>query len=201
MEKEHIKYFKPTNWAINNSTAIYIFTVLISLAGIIIFQRVPKEKFPDIVVPTIFVSTIYPGASPEDIENLITKPIEKEVKSVSGIKKVTSNSIQDFSLVVVEFNTGVNVDIAKQKISNAVDKAKKDLPSDMRNDPAVQEVNFSEFPIMNINVNGEFPLDQLKKYAEDLKDKIETLPEITPAIDSIPNPRKTPPIVAVNPKR
>ena len=80
MEKEHIKYFKPTNWAINNSTAIYIFTVLISLAGIIIFQRIPKEKFPDIVVPTIFVSTIYPGASPEDIENLITKPVEKEVK-------------------------------------------------------------------------------------------------------------------------
>lgn len=179
MEKEHIKNFKPTNWAINNSTAIYIFTVLISLAGIIIFQRVPKEKFPDIVVPTIFVSTIYPGASPEDIENLITKPIEKEVKSVSGIKKVTSNSIQDFSLVVVEFNTGVDVDIAKQKISNAVDKAKKDLPNDMRNDPGVQEVNFSEFPIMNINVNGEFPLDQLKKYAEDLKDRIETLPEIT----------------------
>ncbi|HPH81104.1 MAG TPA: efflux RND transporter permease subunit, partial [Flavobacteriales bacterium] len=179
MEKEHIKYFKPTNWAINNSTAIYIFTVLISLAGIIIFQRIPKEKFPDIVVPTIFVSTIYPGASPEDIENLITKPVEKEVKSVSGIKKVTSNSIQDFSLVVVEFNTGIDVDVAKQKISNAVDKAKKDLPSDMKTDPSVQEVNFSEFPIMNINVNGEFPLDQLKRYAEDLKDKIETLPEIT----------------------
>ncbi|MFM2286397.1 MAG: hypothetical protein RLZZ543_1894 [Bacteroidota bacterium] len=179
MEQEHIKYFKPTNWAINNSTAIYIFTVLISLAGVIIFQRIPKEKFPDIVVPTIFVSTIYPGASPEDIENLITKPIEKEVKSVSGIKKVTSNSIQDFSLVQVEFNTGIDVDVAKQKISNAVDKAKKDLPSDMKSDPGVQEVNFSEFPIMNINVNGEFPLDQLKRYAEDLKDKIETLPEIT----------------------
>lgn len=179
MEKEHIKEFKPTNWAINNSTAVYIFTVLISLAGMLIFQRIPKEQFPDIVVPTIFVSTIYPGASPEDIENLITKPVEKEIKSVSGIKKITSNSIQDFSLVVVEFNTGIPVDICKQKISNAVDKAKGRLPSDLKNDPDVQEVNFSEFPIMNINVSGEYPLDQLKKYAEDLKDKIETLPEIT----------------------
>lgn len=179
MKKEHIKYFKPTNWAIQNRTAVYIFTALITLAGAIIFQRIPKEQFPDIVVPTIFVSTIYPGASPEDIENLITKPIEKEIKSISGIKKVTSNSIQDFSLVVVEFNTGIDVDICKQKVSNAIDKAKNRLPSDLRNDPNVQEVNFSEFPIMNINVSGEYPLDQLKRYADDLKDKIETLPEIT----------------------
>jgi multidrug efflux pump len=179
MEKEHIKLFGPTNWAIKNKTAVYIFTVLISLVGYIIFQRIPKEQFPDIVVPTVFVSTIYPGASPEDIENLITKPLEKEIKSISGIKKITSNSIQDFSLVSVEFNTGIDVDIAKQKVSNAVDKAKKDLPTDMKNDPDVQEVNFSEFPIMNINVAGDFPLDQLKKYAEDLQDKLETIPEIT----------------------
>lgn len=179
MEKEHIKDFKPTNWAINNSTAIYIFTVLISLAGAMIFQSIPKEQFPDIVIPTVFVSTIYPGASPEDIENLITKPVEKQIKSVSGIKKITSNSIQDFSLVVVEFNTGIDVDVAKQKISNAVDKARKDLPTDMKNDPDVQEVNFSEFPIMNINVNGDFPLEQLKNNADDLKDAIEQLPEIT----------------------
>jgi len=179
MDAKHIKNFGPTNWAINNSTAIYIFTVLITLAGSIIFQRIPKEQFPDIVIPTVFVSTIYPGASPEDIENLITKPLEKQVKSVSGIKKITSNSIQDFSLVVVEFNTGIDVDIAKQKVSNAVDKAKKDLPTDLKSDPDVQEVNFSEFPIMNINVSGDFPLDQLKNYTEDLQDAIEQLPEIT----------------------
>lgn len=179
MKKEHIKNFGPTNWAIGNRTAIYVFTILITLAGLSIFQSIPKENFPEIVIPTIFVSTIYPGSSPEDIENLITKPLEKEIKSITGIKKITSNSIQDFSLVIVEFNTGVDVDIAKQKISNAVDKAKKDLPSDMKNDPDVQEVNFSEFPIMNINVAGDYPLDQLKKYAEELKDKIETLTEIT----------------------
>ncbi|MEZ5173583.1 MAG: efflux RND transporter permease subunit [Bacteroidia bacterium] len=179
MEEKHIKSFGPTNWAINNSTAIYIFTVLITIAGAIIFQRIPKEKFPDIVIPTVFVSTIYPGASPEDIENLITKPLEKQIKSITGIKKITSNSIQDFSLVVVEFNTGIDVDVAKQKVSNAVDKAKTDLPSDLDSDPDVQEVNFSEFPIMNINVAGDYPLDQLKGYTEDLQDAIEQLPEIT----------------------
>ena len=179
MKQEHIKEFKPTNWAINNKTAVYVVIFLITLAGINVFNSIPKEQFPDIVVPTIFVATIYPGASPEDIENLISKPLEKQIKSVSGIKKITSNSIQDFSMVMVEFNTGIDVDIAKQKISNAVDKAKKDLPSDLKNDPDVQEVSFSEFPIMNINVAGDFPLDQIKKYAEDLKDKIEGIPAIT----------------------
>lgn len=179
MDQKHIKDFKPTNWAINNRTSVYIFTVLISLAGMIIFQRIPKESFPDIVIPTIFVSTIYPGASPEDVENLISKPLEKEIKAISGIKKITSNSIQDVSVILVEFNTGIDVDIAKQKVSNAVDKAKSELPTDLDQDPNVQEVNFSEFPIMNINVSGDYPLDQLKSYAEDLKDKIETLPEIT----------------------
>lgn len=179
MEKDHIKYFKPTNWAIQNRTSVYIITVLITLAGLLIFQRIPKENFPDIVIPTIFVPTIYPGASPEDIENLITKPLEKEIKGISGIKKLTSNSIQDVSVILVEFNTGIDVDVAKQKVSNAVDKAKAELPSDLDNDPNVQEVNFSEFPIMNVNVAGDYPLDQLKKYADELKDKIETLPEIT----------------------
>jgi multidrug efflux pump len=179
MEKNHIKYFRPTNWAINNRTSVYIITVLISLAGMVIFQSIPKENFPDIVIPTIYVPTIYPGASPEDIENLITKPLEKEIKGISGIKKLTSNSIQDVSVILVEFNTGIDVDVAKQKVSNAVDKAKTELPSDLDKDPNVQEVNFSEFPIMNVNVAGDYPLDQLKKYAEDLQDKIETLPEIT----------------------
>lgn len=179
MDKEHIKYFKPTNWAIANKTAVYVITILITLTGFNIFLNIPKEQFPDIVVPTIYVSTIYPGASPEDIENLITKPIEKQVKSVNGVKKVTSNSLQDISVMIVEFNTGVNVDFAKQKISDAVDKAKNDLPTDLDNDPIVQEVNFSEFPIMNINISGDYSLEQLKKFAEMLKDKAESFPEIT----------------------
>lgn len=179
MQSEHLKFFKPTNWAIGNRTSVYIITVLITLAGIMIFRKIPKEQFPDIVVPTIYVPTIYPGASPEDIENLITKPLEKEIKSIPGIKKLSSNSIQDVSVILVEFNTGIDVDVAKQKVKNAVDKARAKLPSDLTNDPNVQEVNFSEFPIMNVNVSGDYPLDHLKNYAEDLKDKIETLPEIT----------------------
>src|SRR4030066_2183176 len=102
---EKFKEFKLTSWSIDNKTAIYVLTVFITLAGIFSYINIPKEKFPDLIIPTIYVSTVYPGSSPNDIENLVTKPIEKQIKSISGVKKMTSNSIQDFSNVIVEFDT------------------------------------------------------------------------------------------------
>ncbi|MFZ1256359.1 MAG: efflux RND transporter permease subunit [Saprospiraceae bacterium] len=179
MNLENIKQLKFTNWCIQNSTSIYVFTLIICLAGYSAYHKIPKELFPDIVIPTVSVATIYPGATPADIENLITKPIEKELKSVSGIKKIKSNSLSDFSLVIAEFNTDLDPKVCKQRVSDAVDKAKKDLPTDLKDEPQVQEFDFSEMPILNINLAGDLPLDRLKVYAEQLKDKIETNKEIT----------------------
>jgi multidrug efflux pump len=176
---EKFKEFKPTSWAIDNKTTVYLLTIFITLAGLFTYQSMPKEQFPDIVIPTIYVSTIYPGASPKDVENLITKPLEKQIKSISGVKKVTSNSIENFSNVIIEFNTNVDVPIAKQRVKDAVDKAKKDLPTDLDNDPNVQEVEFSEMPILFVNIAGNYDLSALKKYADDLKDRIEEMKEIT----------------------
>ncbi|MBI4947751.1 MAG: efflux RND transporter permease subunit [Bacteroidetes bacterium] len=178
---EKIKEFKLTSWSINHRVAIYFLTIFITLAGIITYINIPKEALPDVVIPTIFVNTVYPGSSPKDIENLITKPIEKQIKSISGVKKLTSSSIQDFSNVIVEFNTDVDVPIAKQKVKDAVDKAKKDLPKDMPSDPTIMEVEFSEIPILSVNISGDYDLNQLKKYADALQDKIESLKEITRA--------------------
>lgn len=175
----HLKEFKPSSWAIDNKTTIYLLTIFITLMGIMSYRALPKEQFPDIVIPTIYVSTIYPGSAPKDIENLITKHIEKQVKSISGVKKMTSNSIQNYSNVIVEFNTNVDVATAKQKVKDAVDKAKPDLPSDLQEDPTVQEIEFSEMPIMYVNISGDYDLPQLKKYAEDLQDRIEGFKEIT----------------------
>jgi len=175
----HLKEFKPSSWAIDNKTTIYLLTIFITLMGIVSYRGLPKEQFPDIVIPTIYVSTLYPGSAPKDIENLITKHIEKQIKSISGVKKMTSNSIQNYSNVIVEFNTDVDVPTAKQKVKDAVDKAKKDLPSDLENDPTVQEIEFSEMPIMYVNISGNYDLAQLKKYAEDLQDRIEGFKEIT----------------------
>ncbi|MEO6190193.1 MAG: efflux RND transporter permease subunit, partial [Saprospiraceae bacterium] len=179
MSQANIKHFGFTNWCIKNATAIYIFTIIITIAGYIAYQKIPKELFPDIVIPTVSVSTIYPGATPQDIENLISKQIEKQLKSINGIKKVTSSSVSDFSMVMAEFNANMDPKLCKQRVSDAVAKAKKDLPTDLKNDPQVQEFDFSEMPIMNINIAGDFPLDRIKNYAEQLQDKIETLKEIT----------------------
>ncbi|MFM2299067.1 MAG: hypothetical protein RIR98_675, partial [Bacteroidota bacterium] len=179
MSKLKFKEFGPTSWSIDNKTSIYILSIFISIAGIFSYNALPKEQFPDIVIPTIIVQTVYPGSSPKDIENLITKPLEKKIKSVSGVKKLKSNSIQDFSIITVEFDTDVKVDQAKQKVKDQVDKAKSDLPSDLKTDPIVQEINFSDLPVLYINISGNFDLQSLKRYAELAKDKIESLPSIT----------------------
>lgn len=176
---DKIKEFKPTSWSIDNKTSIYILTVFLSLAGILYYQKLPKEQFPDIVVPTIYVTTVYAGSSPTDMENLVAKPLEKQIKAISGVKKITSNSIQDFCNVVVEFNTNVSVETAKQKVKDAVDKAKRDLPQSLTAGPDVIEVNFSDMPIMAVNIAGDYDLAKLKNFADNVKDRAEGLKEIT----------------------
>ncbi len=176
--KDQFKEFKPSTWAINNRTAVYILTVIITLAGLMTYMNLPKESFPEIQIPQIIVQTFYPGTSPENMENLVTKPIEKEVKNLTGVKKVTSNSFQDFSVVIVEFNTDVEVDDAKQEVKDAVDKARTDLPQNLPNEPEVMDIDLSELPILYVNISGNYDLNRLKKYADRIQDKIEELNEI-----------------------
>ncbi len=172
------KNFKPTSWAIDNKVSIYVATVLICAVGIISYITLPKENFPEVVFPQIYVATPYPGAGPSDIENLITKHIEKQVKSISGVKKITSNSIQNFSNVIVEFETDVDVEVAKREVSDAVDRAKPDLPQNLPDDPVVMDIDISEVPIMFVNLSGDYDLKTLKRYAEMLQERFEALPEI-----------------------
>lgn len=179
MKNNKIKEFFATSWAIDNKTSIYVLTMFITLLGLYSYQTIPKEQFPEIVIPTILVNTVYPGTSPEDIENLVTRPIEKQLKGVSGVKKITSNSLQDYSSIAIEFNTDVPVPEAKQRIKDAVDKSMNDLPNNLLDDPMVMDIDFSEIPIMSIQLSGDYDLIQLKKYAELAQDRIESLNEIT----------------------
>jgi multidrug efflux pump subunit AcrB len=174
-----LKEFFATSWSIDNKTSIYVLAVIITSLGLLSYFNIPKEQFPEIVIPTIVVNTLYPGTSPEDMENLVTRPIEKQCKSLADVKRITSNSIQDFSTIVVEFNPGIAVSEAKQRVRDAVDKAKTNLPNNLPKDPDIKEFDISEIPIMNINLAGDYDLQRLKKYAEDAQDKIETLKEIT----------------------
>jgi len=178
--KDKFKEFGPTSWSIKNKTSIYLMMLFVSLAGIFQFVTLPKEQFPDIVIPTIYVSTIYVGNSPKDIENLVTRPIEKQIKGITGAKinKFTSTSQQDYSAIMVEFDTDVKTDVALQKVKDAMDKAKQDLPTDLTQEPTALEVSFSEQPIMYVNLSGDYDLQRLKKFADDLKDKLEDLSQI-----------------------
>lgn len=178
-----IKEFLPSSWAIDNRTSLYILTLMIAAFGMYKFLTLPKEQFPDIVVPTISITTVHVGNSPSDIENLITRPIEKQIKGISGAKvdKINSISQTDYSLIIVEFDTDVKSDIAKQKVKDAVDKAQTDLPNDLTQLPNVQEFSLSDLPIMFVNISGEYDGLTLKKFAEDIQERFETLPEISRA--------------------
>lgn len=179
MKFEEYKTLGFTNWCVENRTTIYIFTFIITLAGFMVYNNLPKEQFPDIKIPQIYINTVYFGTAPADIENTINKPIEKQLKSLNGVKKIKSNALQDVSVILVEFTPNVQVEDALQRVRDAIDKAKTDLPQKLDTGPTAQDVNFSEFPIMNVNIAGNYSLKQLKEYAEDLQDGIEALPEIT----------------------
>jgi len=181
--REKFKEFRPTSWAIDNRTAIYIIAVIITIMGLLKFDSMPKEQFPDIVVPTISISTVYVGNSPEEIENLVTRPIEKQLKGITGAKvmKIQSTSQTDYSLIIVEFDTDVKTELAKQKVKDAIDRAKADLPVDLTSQPNVQEFAFSEMPIMFVNVSGDYDGIKLKEYADKMQDRFEELSEVTRA--------------------
>lgn len=174
----HHKEFRPSSWSIENRTAVFILTLILVIMGISAYKSLPKENFPDISLPNIYVSVVYPGTSPKDMENLIVRPIEKECKNIAGVKKIKSNSLQDYCNIIVEFNSDVKIEDAKQKVKDAVDKSKKDLPSDLKNDPEIIDINFSDLPIMQVNISGDYDLAKLKLYADDAKDRLESMKEV-----------------------
>jgi multidrug efflux pump subunit AcrB len=178
-KKNIFREFGLTSFAVDNGTSVFILTFMIILFGWNSYQSMPKELYPEIVIPTIYVGTPYPGVSAVDIENLVSKPIEKEIKSVTGVKEIKSTNIQGYSTVIVEFGTDVKVPEALSDVKDAVDKAKGELPTDLPTDPNVFDINFSEFPVVTVNLSGDYTIDELRGYAEYLQDKIEALDEVT----------------------
>ncbi|WP_456423745.1 efflux RND transporter permease subunit [Lutibacter sp.] len=177
-----LKEFKLSTWSIHNKMTVFVLIGMIFLAGIFSYQSMPREAFPEVVVPQIFISTPYPGNSAIDIEKLITRPLEKEINGISGVDEIISTSIEGFSSIQVKFDFSITPTEALRKVKDKVDAAKsdKDFPTDLPADPNVQEMNFAELmPIMNINLSGDFSMDQLKEYGKYLEDEIEKVPEIS----------------------
>lgn len=184
LSEKVVREFKLTTLALKNKNTVYLLTLLLLFFGVYSYRHLPKELFPEIVWPQIMVQTIYPGNSPEDIENLITRPLEKEIENVRGLKELTSVSAQDASMIFVEFNTDVDLEDALRRVKDAVDIGKNELPKGATElqDPLVFDIDFSEFAIININLSGDYSVEELKYYAEQLQDEFESIPEVSKAL-------------------
>ncbi|MFC1628826.1 efflux RND transporter permease subunit [Gemmatimonadota bacterium] len=166
-----------TSLAIQNPISVMVLIVIIVVMGLSSYSRIPKEASPEITIPNIVVSTIYPGASPDDIESLITQPLEKELATIADIKVLTSSSVESSSSVNVEFIAGTDMDEALRNVREKVDLARSELP-DEAEEPRVIEINMSDFPIMQINIAGDYSQVRLKEIAEELQDELEGIPQV-----------------------
>ncbi len=177
------KEFRLSSWAINNKTTIYVMMVIILLSGISAYFSMPRENFPEIKETKIYINSIYPGNTAEDVEKLITTPLEDVLKTVSNVVEITSTSQEDVSMIIVEFDEDIEVELAKQKVKDEIETeiSGEDWPTfnGAKVDPNVFDLSMSEeMPILNINISGDYPVEKLKEYGEYLEDEIENLPEI-----------------------
>ncbi|MGC6432068.1 MAG: efflux RND transporter permease subunit [Jejuia sp.] len=177
------KEFPLSSWAINNKTTMYVLITVILIMGAGAYFSMPRENFPEIKETKIYISSVYPGNTAEDIEKLITDPIEDKLKTVSNVVEITSTSQEDYSIVIVEFDEDISVEAAKQKVKDEVDSetAGEDWPTfnGAKVEPNIFDLSMSEeIPILNINISGDYPVDKLKEFGEYLEDEIESLQEI-----------------------
>ncbi len=177
------KEFRLSSWAIDNKTTMYVLIAVILFLGASAYFSMPRENFPEIKETKIYISSVYPGNTAEDIEKLITDPLEDQLKTVSNVVEVTSTSQEDYSIIIVEFDEKITVEAALQKVKDEVDTetASEDWPTfnDAKVEPNVFDLSMSEeIPILNINISGDYPVDKLKEYGEYLEDEIESLQEI-----------------------
>lgn len=187
MAKNTYKEFSISSWAIDNKMTVYVITAIIFLSGLAAYYSMPREAFPEIIETKIYVSSVNPGNAAEDVEKFITEPLEEEFNDIAGIKEITSTTLQDYSIIIVEFEEDVDVNVAKTKVKDKVDLVKAEttwptLDNGAKVEPNIFDLNISEEqPILNINLTGDFQVQQLKDYAEYLQDKIELLPQIKEA--------------------
>ncbi|MDP2526512.1 efflux RND transporter permease subunit [Maribacter dokdonensis] len=186
VKKNADKEFGLSSWSIDNPSVIYVMIAIFLWLGFSAYMAMPREDFPEIIETKIYISTPYPGNTAEDIEKLITDPLEDRLKNVSNVVEITSTSQEDYAILTVEFDEDITVEQAKQKVKDEVDseKASEDWPTfnGAKVEPNVFDLNFSEeVPIMNINFTGDYPVEKLKEFAEYLQDEVEDLPEIKQA--------------------
>jgi CzcA family heavy metal efflux pump len=161
--------------ALKRQVTVLALVVIIVIAGLYCYATLPRESFPDITIPYVFVTTTYEGVAPQDMEQLITIPIERKLKGIDNVEEIRSTSAEGLSTVAIKFLPKVDLDDAVQKVRDKVDQAKNDLPADLADDPSIQEVNFSDMPVIRVVLSGPFSLRRLQSMAEDMQDQIESI--------------------------
>lgn len=183
MKSKTNKEFLFSSWAIDHKTVIYVIMGIFLILGVSSYINMPRESFPEINDTKVFVSTVFPGNTAEDIERLVTAPLEEALKGVPNLVDITSTSSEDFSIITIEFDENISIEEAKQKSKDLVDgvKAGPDWPTfnNAKLEPNVFEMDFSELlPILNISLIGDYPIEQLKEYAERIEAEVERLPQV-----------------------
>jgi len=172
------------HWALRRQASVLALLVILVIVGVYSYLTLPRESFPDITIPYVFVTTTYEGVSPEDMETLITIPIERKLKGLAGVEEIRASSAEGLSTVAVKFMPSVDIDDALQNVRVKVDQAKADLPAELEDDPVVEEVNFSDIPVIRVVLSGPYSLARLKSWAEDIKDQIDTIPGVLNVLES-----------------
>ncbi len=169
-----------TGLAVRKPITVLVLTLFIVVVGLLSYSSLPREAAPDVKIPFMIVTTVYPGVAPEDIENLITRKIEQELKTLKNVKEITSSSSESVSVIAVEFDPKVDLDYALQRVKDKVQSARQDLPDDVE-EPVVTEVNFENMPIINVILTADYDLVKLKRVADDLGDEFEAIPGVLEA--------------------
>ena len=185
-KKQVDKEFKLSSWAIDNPTIIYVMIGIFLVLGGMAYNSMPRENFPEVNETKIYISVPYPGNTAEDIERLIIDPLEDKIKNISGVVEYLSTSQEDYGIITVEFEEDMEVEEAKTRVKDEVDSevANEDWPTfnGAKVEPNVFDLSLSEeMPILNVNLKGDYTVEQLKEYAEFLQDEIEDIKEIKAA--------------------
>ena len=182
-KSSELKEFSLSSWAIDHSTVIYVIISLFFLLGVSSYLNMPRENYPEINTNEVFVSSVFPGNTAEDMERLITDPLEEELKGVPNLVKITSTSLENFSLITVEFDENISKESAKIKVQDKIDAVTSSADWPTFNNAKVEPTSFEfsiseEVPILNIGLSGDIPIEEMKFYGELLQDKIEQMSEI-----------------------
>lgn len=170
-----------SNLAIRFRVAVLVFVVVAIVGGSYSYVSLPREGFPDITIPHVYVTAVYDGTSPEEIERLIAVPLEKKLNDVDGIKALRTTAAENACIVDVEFLAGQDIEQARLRVKDKVDLAGPDLPEDL-DEPVIEALNFStDVPVFTFAISGDADPARLKSLAEQIQDRLEQVPGVRQA--------------------